>query len=841
MLKTEQALKSRLQLDLYSLKTETASAIADEAALRETADQYLQQQLSNTGGRLNAYNYGHTTDGMIKNELDVIMTNWAGEIWGTGGTFTYNSTTPSSSTYVIGDVTHTCLEFFSGTKQVNEFDGETIELTNTPNTNPPVFWFSNQGVQIITQANETTSGIAKLYNELGTNTDGSVTQDVVNDLSDSLIEEVTRSTETDDSLQSQINSFEFDPKSTLYSEAIAFDGVTTVFDFPFGENTKVVYAGLLLSVNRDYILDLNEATITFNAVYDADTYADVLRFDHIVKNVGPDKNYFEIKAIISGDMIVCNKWGSPILVNGESLVSAAERIIPVQAGETVIVQPVDDSTFRSHVTTNYGFVRGVLARIMTMPSIDKFTTDAEGTIAGDNFFARFNFQGTVISFPAGSFKFDSIVTTGNAFCQYFLGSASSTTTLPAGSFNTGNIVTTGDYFCDSFLSMAKIITLPAGSFDTSNVVNPGKYFMHNFCYNCSTITALPAGSFRINPLVTAAPDQFMAGVCYGASNLTSLPDGSFDTSHITTTGTNFCANFAQSATKLTSLPDGSFDTSNIVDCGDNYFYYFNYNGGLTSLPAGSFRFNPSLTVVKNYFFYYFNHDGKILTLPEGSFDTSHITTMGTNAFKNFNYNGAMTSLSVGSFDTSNITSMGTYCFSYFNYSGKFGSLPAGSFRFNSLTVIPDYTFYYFNYNGTLLTSLPDGSFNFNTVTTLGQMVCGYFNNNGGLTSLPAGSFNFSNVTAISTQDFYYFNYNGQLTGLPAGSFDFSNVTTLPGNPTLMSGFNSGGKMTRSTTSGVSIYNPTNQAIIFFYLTPPSTNSQLSVAGKGTFSYYPQVN
>jgi hypothetical protein len=114
------------------------------------------------------------------------LTQYAAEsIWGEGGTFMWNATTPSSSTYVAPDgVTHTAVEIFNSTKVKNTNNSHTWILTNTPSTTPPVFDWSDNGIDEVGYANETTAGVAKLYTSLGNNTDGAVDQNTItNELS----------------------------------------------------------------------------------------------------------------------------------------------------------------------------------------------------------------------------------------------------------------------------------------------------------------------------------------------------------------------------------------------------------------------------------------------------------------------------------------------------------------------------------------------------------------------------------------------------------------------------------------------------------------------------------
>jgi hypothetical protein len=192
--------------------------------------------------------------------------------------------------------------------------------------------------------------------------------------------------------------------------------------------------------------------------------------------------------------------------------------------------------------------------------------------------------------------------------------------------------------------------------------------------------------------------------------------------------------------KITAMPPlqaflGVPDSTGKYTIGDGFFAYFNTQGALTGLPAGSFD-TSNIISVGNNFFYNFNGSGKLASLPAGSFDTSNITATGTYFFGYFNYYGVLVSLPAGSFDTSNIISVGNYFFCYFNQNGKLVSLPAGSFAFSdSLNSVGNGFFIGFNQSGEL-TSLPDGSFNTSEITTKGTNYLSNFNASGG--KLPTG-------------------------------------------------------------------------------------------------------
>jgi hypothetical protein len=154
-----------------------AHAIDDETSSRQKADAKLQALIdtqAGRGGALSAYDFGSDTP--TAEELTLYACQ---DIWGTGGTWTWDSIDPANSSYVVDDVTHKAGEIFNNTwvrNTYNDLNHKWI-LTNTPDTNPAVFSWADVGQDIVAQASDTFAGVAKLYNDLDDdNTDGSVTQ-----------------------------------------------------------------------------------------------------------------------------------------------------------------------------------------------------------------------------------------------------------------------------------------------------------------------------------------------------------------------------------------------------------------------------------------------------------------------------------------------------------------------------------------------------------------------------------------------------------------------------------------------------------------------------------------
>jgi hypothetical protein len=153
------------------------SAISDETAARQNADAALQALIDlgqGKGGALTAHDFGSTAPTQAQlTECACI------DIWSAGGAFAYNSATPSASEYAIGGATHAAVEIFNNTWIRNTYNNENHKwvLTNTPDTLPAVYVWTDVGQDVVMGATDAYAGVAKLYNNYnGTNTDGSVTQ-----------------------------------------------------------------------------------------------------------------------------------------------------------------------------------------------------------------------------------------------------------------------------------------------------------------------------------------------------------------------------------------------------------------------------------------------------------------------------------------------------------------------------------------------------------------------------------------------------------------------------------------------------------------------------------------
>jgi hypothetical protein len=110
-----------------------------------------------------------------------LFTYYAQQIWGVGGTVSWNASTPNASTYTdTSSVIHLATDMFNNT-WVRNTNASNLNhkwvLTNTPTTQPAVFQFTDVGIDTVGLATSTLAGVMKLYNtSTGTAADGTMDQ-----------------------------------------------------------------------------------------------------------------------------------------------------------------------------------------------------------------------------------------------------------------------------------------------------------------------------------------------------------------------------------------------------------------------------------------------------------------------------------------------------------------------------------------------------------------------------------------------------------------------------------------------------------------------------------------
>ena len=176
-----------------------AAAMGQEAETRAVADAGLQAQIDlghGKGGALTAHDFGTETPTQAE-----FIEYACADIWGEGGEFTFDADNPEESTYRFGEpdngITYTASEIFNNTWVRNLYNGENHKwvLTNTQDTEPAVYIWTDVGQDVVMGATDAYAGVAKLYNDYDeANTDGSVTQAAVHSLAAELtgvVEDIT--------------------------------------------------------------------------------------------------------------------------------------------------------------------------------------------------------------------------------------------------------------------------------------------------------------------------------------------------------------------------------------------------------------------------------------------------------------------------------------------------------------------------------------------------------------------------------------------------------------------------------------------------------------------------
>ncbi|GBR74596.1 hypothetical protein NO1_1745, partial [Candidatus Termititenax aidoneus] len=130
------------------------------------------------GGALNHHDFGASpASGALPEAWQENLTEYAcQDIWGDGGVFAWNSAEPWNSTYEIDETTHNAEEIFNSTWVRNDNDNHKFVLTNTPNTTPQIFDWTDVGQDTVTQFTDTLAGVIKgnssAFGKIKSNSDG---------------------------------------------------------------------------------------------------------------------------------------------------------------------------------------------------------------------------------------------------------------------------------------------------------------------------------------------------------------------------------------------------------------------------------------------------------------------------------------------------------------------------------------------------------------------------------------------------------------------------------------------------------------------------------------------
>ncbi|MDR2150814.1 MAG: hypothetical protein LBO67_08425, partial [Spirochaetaceae bacterium] len=128
--------------------------------------------LEGRGGPIAAHDFGSATP------TQAALTQYACEsIWGAGGTFAWNASTPAASTYTVEDDVHTAGEIFNATWVRNTYNSinHRIVLVNTSDTNPAVFVWEDVGYDTVNIATSTLAGLVKSGGDIEVSANGAVT------------------------------------------------------------------------------------------------------------------------------------------------------------------------------------------------------------------------------------------------------------------------------------------------------------------------------------------------------------------------------------------------------------------------------------------------------------------------------------------------------------------------------------------------------------------------------------------------------------------------------------------------------------------------------------------
>lgn len=223
------------------------------------------EAIEGRGGALTYNDFGTVTP------TQQALTQYACEsIWGTGGVFTWNSGTPSASTYVINSVTHTALEIFNSTwvKNTNITDpvpanrDHIWQLVNTPDTGPAVFSWTDTGKNdSIATASSTYAGVIKKYSSTGSETDGTMDQKAI---TQAIINSVTYPKKYITGLNwvyVSTTSFKIETGECLDSTnakllTLSSDFTKTLSTFATGSGNGGLATGLTLAANTKYFVFL---------------------------------------------------------------------------------------------------------------------------------------------------------------------------------------------------------------------------------------------------------------------------------------------------------------------------------------------------------------------------------------------------------------------------------------------------------------------------------------------------------------------------------------------------------------------------------------------------------
>lgn len=303
---------------------------------------------------------------------------------------------------------------------------------------------------------------------------------------------------------------------------------------------------------------------------------------------------FVLEVLESGGLNIYNKWATTILVDNSQVTSGGNSYRAKSVGDLVTIKERNPGDFRGWKNMASPLASGVKVKVVSMPKINRFTTDEAGTIAPDYFFYALNQEGAISEFPTGALDTSKITTFGTMAFRYFNRQNTTLASLPNGSFNFGAATEVGAYFCQNFNREATLLTsLPNGSFNFPQLVSCGGNMFASFNLTGS-LAELPASSFQFPKLTTVG-----GGFGYyfnGGGKIAALPKDSFDMSAVTTTSGTMFEAFNGVDGQLGLIARDNTNYTPTVNKTSSAITAYYYPSGMESVaPGGQFHWKMSTT------------------------------------------------------------------------------------------------------------------------------------------------------------------------------------------------------------------------------------------------------
>lgn len=199
-------------------------------------------------------------------------------------------------------------------------------------------------------------------------------------------------------------------------------------------------------------------------------------------------------------ILFTNKWQKPIYICNitkrqcTSVKPGNLGALDVSTGDTITVQEIEHQTFcnwyagyssgflvysaYSDMIGGWGKSGGV--GFTEFPPIEAFTEDAEGTIAGNNFFYNFFLSSPAISYTPSMPDGSKITTVKGNNHFYGMYERSGAKVLPDKLLNLVNLTAVNNGFMSSFNNMGDLTTIIQGKLCTKNITSAGSDYLTYF-------------------------------------------------------------------------------------------------------------------------------------------------------------------------------------------------------------------------------------------------------------------------------------------------------------------------------------------------------------------------